>query len=98
MHASIGEPQTRLAQTETGDGGIPELGNRNTVKERTDHGPSTVDTQDGDHDPADNAHTVRGEDAEVLQQDGCFCAEDGGVVEGDGEPEGLQRVRYKLGL
>lgn len=93
MHTGIGEPQTGLAQTEAGDGVIPEFGDRDAIEERTDHGPGTVNAQDGDHDPAGDAHALGGEDAEVLQQDGCLCAEDGGVVEGDSEPEGLGSVR-----
>lgn len=67
VHARIGEPQAGLAQTEALNGGVPELGDRDAVQERTNHSPSAVDGKDGDHDPTDDAHAVRGEYSEVLQ-------------------------------
>lgn len=66
MHTSVREPQARFAQTRSLDCRIPELGNGDTIKECTDDRPSTVDAEDGDHDPANDAHSVGWEDAEVL--------------------------------
>lgn len=89
VHTRVGEPQTGLAQAEAGDGVVPELGHRDTGQKCADHHPSAVDAQDGDHDPADDAHFTGWKDTEVLQQDRGLGAKDGGVVEGDGEPECL---------
>ena len=89
MHASIGEPQAWLAQAESRNRVVPELGDRNTVEKSADDTPSTIDTQDRDHNPADDSHALGWENAEVLHQDGSFCAKNGGIVEWNGQPEGL---------
>lgn len=96
MHACIGEPQAGLAQTESLDGGVPELGDRDAVQECTNHSPSAVDGKDSDHDPADDAHAVRGEYSEVLQEDRGFGAKNGGIVEGNGEPKGLEQNKLDI--
>lgn len=67
MHASIREPKARLAQAVALERRIPKFGDRDTVQESTDHGPSAVDCENGDHNPTDDAHAVCGEDTEVLQ-------------------------------
>lgn len=66
MHTGIGEPQARLAQAESIDGVIPELGHGDTVQECADHSPGAVHPEDGDHDPADNAHAMGWKDTKVL--------------------------------
>ena len=68
MHTSIGEPQFGLVQTVAWDCIVPEFGDGNAVEKRTDHCPSAIDGEEGDHDPADNAHAVCWEDSEVLHQ------------------------------
>lgn len=96
VHASVGEPQSGLAQTETGNRVIPELGNGDTVQESTNHSPSAINTQDRNHHPADNTHAVGGEYTEVLQKNRGFGAEDGGVVEWNCEPKCLVRKLINL--
>lgn len=89
MHTSIRKPQTRPAQTKARKSRIPKLGHRNTSQKGADYTPRSVYAQNRDHYPADDAHAPCGEDAEILHENGCFCAEDGGIVEGDREPECL---------
>ena len=66
MHTGIRKPQSWFAQTETGNGVIPEFGHGNTIEKGADYSPGTVDSKYGYHDPAYNSHALCWEDAEVL--------------------------------
>lgn len=89
MHRCIGEPQALRAQTEPRDRWVPELGHGDAIEESTQNSPGPVCSQHGNHEPADASHPSGWKDTEVLHQNRGLGAKQGGVVEGDGKPEGL---------
>lgn len=89
MHRRIRKPQPLPTQTVPRDRGVPELSDGQAGQEGAHDAPGAVGGEEGDHGPGDDAHAAGWEDEEVLEEDGGFGAENGGVVEGDCGPEGL---------
>jgi hypothetical protein len=65
---------------------VPETRHWDTVQERAENDPCTVYGNDDGNDPAENAHFLCWEDIEILDDDGGFGSDHGGVVERGAEP------------
>lgn len=71
---------------------VPETRDWDTVQECAENDPSAVYSNDNGHDPADNAHFLGWKDVEILDDDGGFGGDHGGVVEWSTEPPELMKV------
>lgn len=65
---------------------VPETRDWDTVQECTENDPNTVYGYNNGHNRAENAHFLGWEDVEILDDDGGFGGDHGGVVEWGAEP------------
>ena len=95
MDGCIGEPESFGAQAKPRNRRVPELGNRDTVEKCTDDTPYPIDSKHSEHNLAGNAHAFCRKDSVILQKDCSLCAQKGGVIEGDRDPENLKAIHFR---
>lgn len=83
MNGRVGEPQCLLIEAEPRNGRIPEFLNRDTIGPSTEDRPCSVHGEERNQKITSEAHSRRGKDSAVLQENGHFGSDQTGLVDWD---------------